>query len=111
MSQVNQNLLQEIVGAIVREVAPEKIILFGSWARGTFGPESDVDFLIIGAKAFGPDHSRRKEMSRIWQALNHFLIPVDILLYTPDEVENWRDSLNHVIGRALREGKVVYERH
>jgi predicted nucleotidyltransferase len=110
MTPVTEELLQNMVKAIVEEVRPEKIILFGSWAKGQARPDSDVDFLVIESGPFSPERSRRKEMVRIWDALRHFVVPVDILLYNHEEVENWRNSLNHVVGIATREGKVVYER-
>ena len=49
-------------------------------------------------------------MARLYKALAGFVIPADILVYSREDVEYWRDSLNHVLARALREGKVVYER-
>jgi hypothetical protein len=42
--------------------------------------------------------------------LAHYPISQDLLVYTPAEIEEWRSSRNHVIGRALREGKLLYER-
>jgi predicted nucleotidyltransferase len=110
MTPVTQELLQNMVKAIVDEVRPEQIILFGSWARGDARPDSDVDFLVIESGTFSPQRSRRKEMARIWDALDEFVVPTDVLVYSRDEAERWRKSLNHVVGRALREGKVLYER-
>lgn len=51
-----------------------------------------------------------KEMARLYRALGGFPIPTDILVYSSADVEYWRDSRNHVLARALREGRVVYER-
>lgn len=110
MDPVNEQTIDQMVEAIVQVIHPEKIILFGSRAQGDSRPDSDVDFLVVDARSFGPERSRRKEMARIWRALGKFLAPVDILLYSLEEVEQWRYSLNHVAARALREGKVVYER-
>jgi predicted nucleotidyltransferase len=95
---------------MVREVAPERIILFGSRARDEAGPESDIDLLVVDSRAFGPDHSRWSELSKLWDLAARLRMPVDILLYSRDEVERWRDSRNHVIGRALREGRFLYDR-
>jgi uncharacterized protein len=104
------DILQEMVDVIVPMVAPESIILFGSRARGTAGPQSDVDLMVVVKEGFGPLRSRRLELTRLWRALGSFLVPKDILLFSRDEVERWRGSLNHVVARALREGKVIYER-
>jgi predicted nucleotidyltransferase len=103
-------LLEQMTEAIVQAVAPEQIVLFGSQARGTAGPHSDVDLLVVTAEGFGPHRSRIKEITRISKSVGKFGIPTDILLYSQQEVEDWKDSRNHVAARALREGKVIYER-
>lgn len=110
MNQITEKTIEQMVATIVREFQPEMVILFGSHSQGDAHPGSDVDLLIVDSKPFGPAHSRRKETARIWRALGRFLTPVDILLYSRDEIEKWRNSLNHVIAHALREGKVLYER-
>ncbi len=99
-----------MVGAIVEEVDPEQVILFGSRGRGDARVSSDVDLLVIEAESFGPGRSKHAEMNRLYRALRHFRVPKDILVFSNEEVEYWRDSLNHVLARALREGKVLYER-
>jgi uncharacterized protein len=110
MSSETEKLIDEITEIIIREVDPKQVILFGSQARGTSRPGSDLDFLIVQDHPFGPGHTRRQQMAKIWRRLAHFPVSQDILVYTPDEIEEWRQSKNHVIGRALREGKLVYER-
>ena len=50
------------------------------------------------------------ELARLGRALDGFRVAADVLVYSRDEVEYWRDSLNHVLARALREGRVLYER-
>ena len=107
---VTDALLDRMVRAIVDEVNPEQIILFGSRGRGDARRNSDVDLIVVEAESFGPERSRRKEMVRLHHALAGFHIPTDILVYSHEDVAYWRDSLNHVLARALREGKVLYER-
>ncbi len=99
-----------MVTVIVQTVDPEKIILFGSHARGDASTVSDIDLLIVDSMPFDSKRSRKKEMAKLWRSLACFLIPKDILLYSRDEVEYWRDSLNSVVARALREGRILYER-
>lgn len=65
---------------------------------------------IVEAKLFGPGRDRGEEEMRIWRALAKFHVPKDILVHSLDEVERWRGSLNHVLARAHREGRVLYER-
>ncbi len=107
---VTPELLQRMVRAIVDEVDPEQVILFGSRARGEARDVSDVDLLVIEAEPFGPGRSRREEMNRLYRALRGFSPPPDVLVCSREDVEYWRDSLNHVVARALREGRVLHER-
>jgi len=106
----NSALLPEIVRAIVKEISPEEIYLFGSQARGDAGQDSDIDLLIVEQEPFGPCRSRWGELSRIRRSLSDFHVAKDILVYSRDEVLKWKNSLNHVIGRGLREGKLLYAR-
>ena len=111
MTQVTEELIQRMVDIIVNEADPEKVILFGSRARGDARPDSDVDFIVVESEPFGKNRGRRAETLRIWRALSGLGVSKDILVYSRDEVEYWRDSLNHILSRALREGKVLYERY
>lgn len=110
MTRVDDSLLRRMVKTIVDEVDPEQVILFGSRARGDAAAGSDVDLVVVEAAPFGDGRDRRAEATRLWRALVGFGISKDILVYSRDEVEYWRDSLNHVLARALREGEVLYER-
>ncbi|MCO6434746.1 nucleotidyltransferase domain-containing protein [Nitrosomonas nitrosa] len=103
-------LLQHMVDTFVREASPEAIILFGSRARGDARPDSDVDLLIVETEPFSPQRSRRKEAARLYIALKGLAISKDLLLYSRDEFEQWKNSMNHVVGRAVREGKVLHGR-
>ena len=62
---------------IVEIAAPEKIILFGSQARGTAGVRSDYDILIVEAKPFGEKRSRRQASAQIRSELSDFRVPID----------------------------------
>ncbi|MEL7359518.1 MAG: nucleotidyltransferase domain-containing protein [Cyanobacteria bacterium J06560_6] len=103
-------LLDNMVKTIVDVVNPEKIILFGSRAKGTARENSDYDFLVIDAETFSAKHSRRKTAGKIWRALAPFKVSADIVMYNIEEVERWKNSQNHVISHALNEGKILYER-
>ena len=110
MIPVTERLLGEMVQAIVAEVDPEQVILFGSRARGDERESSDIDLIVVEAEPFGPERSRHKELVRLYHALAGFRVPADVLVYSHEDIDYWRDSLNHVLARALREGKVLYER-
>ena len=110
MTQVTDTLIDGMVQAIVDEVDPEQVILFGSRGRGDERQDSDVDLVVVEAEPFGPKRSRHKEMVRLYHAVAGFPVAADVLVYSREDVDYWRDSLNHVLARALREGKVLYER-
>lgn len=110
MAETIDTLLDRIVKVIVDEADPEQIILFGSRARGDVSVGSDIDLVIVEAAPFGEGRDRRAETARLYRALAFFDTPTDLLVYSRDEVEYWRDSLNHVLARALREGHLLYER-
>ena len=110
MIKVNEEIIDQMVKTIVEEVSPEQVILFGSRARSDSRDDSDVDLLVIEREPFDKGRSRRKEIGKLGRTLARFHVQIDILLYSMDEVDYWRDSLNNVVARALREGKVLYER-
>jgi uncharacterized protein len=97
--------LPEITQRIVETSNPEKIILFGSYARGTSGADSDLDLLIIVP---GVKHLR-KESIRVRRALRGLLVPVDIVIATPEQIERLGNTAGLVYQTALSEGKVLYE--
>lgn len=111
MTQVTEAVLDRMVRAIVDEADPEQIILFGSRARGDQRRDSDVDLIVVEAEPFGPERSRHQEMVRLYHAITGSGVSTDLLVFSREDVEYWRDSLNHVLARALREGRVLYERH
>jgi predicted nucleotidyltransferase len=96
-------VLQDILARIVKIAKPEKIILFGSAARGQMGPNSDVDLLIIKSGRY--NHGRL--IDKLYMNMEGEEA-VDILIFTPQEIEQYRDCPYLVIYPALREGKVVY---
>ncbi len=99
-------ILREVARRIVELVHPEKIILFGSRARGEGGNRSDLDILVI-AESAEPRHRRSVP---IYGALSDILVPMDIIVYTPAEVEEWSDVPQAFVTTAVREGTVLYEK-
>ncbi|MBF0614043.1 MAG: nucleotidyltransferase domain-containing protein [Magnetococcales bacterium] len=102
--------LERIGARIVEAIHPEQIIVFGSWVRGEITSDSDVDLLVITRDRYDVLHSRRQELLRLSRLLSKVPVPLDIALFNQDEVEYWKNSVNHMIAHALREGKVLYER-
>ena len=96
------------IAAIVDDIHPRQIILFGSRARGDARPDSDLDLLIIERESFA-HRSRRSEIARIRRLLKDLDCPKDILVFDEEEARRWRQAPNHVVARAMREGIVLYE--
>lgn len=101
---VAPQVMQDIIARVVAAARPQRIILFGSAARGAMGPNSDVDLLVVKDGRF--DRGRLTE--RIYLQLEGAGEAVDVIVVTPDEVERYRDLPWLVIAPALKEGKVVY---
>ncbi|MBM3493967.1 MAG: nucleotidyltransferase domain-containing protein [Armatimonadetes bacterium] len=95
-----------IAEAIVRLVDPHRIVLFGSNARGEAGPGSDVDLLVVTDLT----QPRTTLACAIRRELRGMGVPKDIVVISPEEAVLYRDVPGTVIGPALREGRVVYER-
>jgi predicted nucleotidyltransferase len=104
--QVPEADLREIVRRIVEAVDPEKIILFGSAARGEMGPDSDLDLLVVKSGEYHPLDASQK----VYRMLPDLDISTDVIVATPQTLERYRDSFCLVFYPALREGKVIYER-
>ena len=100
--------LKLITECIVREYQPDKIILFGSWARGNADEQSDIDLLVIS--------DREKELPRYKRGMYfRFLLsqlqsPKDILFYTHEDIERWRGVPQTFVNTVLSEGVALYER-
>lgn len=110
MTDVTQELLTEATRIIVAAADPEQVILFGSHARGEAHANSDVDLLVVESAPFGPERSRYREMARLEVAMARFPVATDILVYSREEIERFRNSTCHLVYQALREGRVLYER-
>jgi predicted nucleotidyltransferase len=105
--RLSEAILQDIVQRIVDVTQPERIILFGSAARGEMGPHSDVDVLVIKAEDYNPS----QVVGDIYMSLYGARQAVDVLVVTPEQLEQYRDRHCLVIAPALREGKEVYHAH
>jgi predicted nucleotidyltransferase len=90
---------------IIKQFDPEKIILFGSHARGDAGIDSDVDLLVI----MRIEGSKRERQLEIRSALHDVRIPKDIIVSTPEEFEWRKNIVGTVEYPAVREGKILYE--
>jgi predicted nucleotidyltransferase len=101
-----QITIAEMVRRIVERFHPERIILFGSHARGTAGPHSDVDLLVV----MQTQGSKRRCAVEIYGLLAGMGVPKDVIVVTPEEFEAYRDAPGTVIKTAWQEGKILHDR-
>ena len=101
----NGRILTDVVRRIVRAVDPDRIVLFGSGARGTMTAGSDLDLLIVKAGCNSRELAARAQCSLSTEGP-----PVDVIAATPEQAEKHRDSPSLVLAPALREGVTVYDR-
>ena len=82
---------------------PERIILFGSLARGEAGPDSDIDLLVIKSGVH-----RRRTAEEIYRSLFGIPAPVDVIVVTPNDIKRFSGKVGTIIPAALAEGKEIY---
>ena len=99
------DITAEITRRIVEGFHPQRVVLFGSRARGDAREDSDYDVLIVGPS----DQDFYHRIAPVYLALTGMGVAKDILWYTPEEIADWQHVRPHLISRAMREGKVLYE--
>lgn len=95
---------QEIIERIRRVAHPQRVVLFGSRARGTGTPESDIDLLVVVSNGT----SRHETAGDIYQSLIGVGTPVDVVVVTEDDVARYRNEPALVVAAALHEGTTLY---
>jgi len=99
-----QACIDRMVRRIVRKFHPEKIILFGSQARGDAGPDSDVDLLVV----MSFQGSKREKAVEILAALDDIVVPTDVIVSSPEEYAWRKDVVGTIEWPAENEGRVLY---
>ena len=102
----NESVVGDIVRRIVDTAQPEKVILFGSRARGDSRPNSDFDVLVIKEST----EPRFRRSIPLYAALADLPAEVEVLVYTPEEVQEWSAVPQAFVTTAVREGTTIYER-
>lgn len=91
--------------ALITEIAqmydPERIILFGSQARGDFSPDSDFDFVLVDCHA-------PTKLAHVYRLKSPLIF--DCLKATTEQLNKFKSSANHVLAMAQREGVEIYNR-
>ena len=103
--RLTRSLLRQITNRIVQEFGPRKVVLFGSHAYGAPGVHSDVDLLVI----MDSDEPMAKRMSKVAAAAQVPFLPMDVLVYTPDEIEDRLVKKDFFVDEILTKGEVLYE--
>ena len=101
---ISQEQIDSAVRVLAQVANAQRILLFGSYARGDAGEDSDLDLLVIEPQVA----DRAAEMVRLRRALRPLRIPVDVLVYSTDEVARWGGQPGSALYWALREGREVY---
>jgi uncharacterized protein len=102
---LNQKSLDEIIRRIVEVAAPDRILLFGSAARGEMGPYSDLDLLVIKSGDYNSIEMAQQIHGNMW-GVDY---AVDIIVVTPENIKRYGNSIGLVYRPALREGRVIYD--
>ncbi len=101
---LTQETLDEIVQRIVSVADPERIILFGSAVSGRIGRNSDVDLLVVKSEV------NRLELARkIYSRLHGVNEAVDVIVVSPEDLEQYRNNPALIISSAIAEGRIIYD--
>jgi predicted nucleotidyltransferase len=101
---IDETIISQAVG-LLQEAAPgATIILFGSHGRSEAGAESDLDFLVVEPEV----KARREEMVRLRDVLRPLCVPVDVLVVSAKNFQEWRDTPGTILYEAAREGRVFH---
>lgn len=103
---MNDSVVQKIINAVLKVIVPDKIILFGSQARGNARPDSDYDILII--KSGIENESEIEGNIYVKLFYEDFLASVDVIVAKPEDIEKYKDKTGCFLKSALKEGVIVY---
>ena len=102
---ISAETINSVVRTLVEAANPTKVILFGSYARGDARDDSDIDFLVVERRVV----SKRDEMVRLRRLLRPFRIPVDVIVVSEAEFNDWAHLSGTVLHWANTEGKLLHE--
>jgi predicted nucleotidyltransferase len=106
MTSTAVDAIPEMVRRIVETVHPDKVILFGSHARGEARADSDIDLMVIAPS----DEPRPERLRPVYRALRGLGVAKDVVWWTQEEIDDWRNVRSHFVNRVLREGRLLYEK-
>jgi len=98
--------IENIRDLIIQEYHPDKIILFGSFARDTEQSDSDIDILVVSDQEKDLPHPKRGLNLRLKLAV--MKKPIDILFYSHEDLYRWKNIRQSFCATLLREGITIY---
>ncbi|MEW6681139.1 MAG: nucleotidyltransferase domain-containing protein [bacterium] len=104
MKRITKEIIEEIKEKILNQFQPQKIVLFGSYAWGSPKSGSDLDLLIVkeSKEVF---HKRSIPLYRLFRK---WMIPMDFIVYTPEELMKYKDIKGSFINKVLAKGRILY---
>ena len=100
--------ISAVAASIAAAIPEAQVRLFGSRARGTARPDSDVDLLITVPDPWLADHDRMRVVGDLWRRHSSYRLPLDLLLYSESEVIERRQYRSAVTTRAYEEGILLH---
>ena len=97
-------VIEELVRKILKAIQPQRIILFGSAARGEFGPAGDIDLLIIMPEGT----HRRRTAQKLYRQIRGIPVSFDLLVATTSDIQQHKDNIGLIYRTVLKEGKELY---
>lgn len=105
-NEINKNLVNEVTRQLIKAYNPLSIYLFGSYAWGNPDKSSDIDFFIIVEKS---EYDAAERIRIGLRELKHIHADIDILVYTKDEIAEWKDHPSTLAFKVLNKGLKLYE--
>lgn len=103
---IGNDKISEIINKIVLGYNPDKIILFGSYAAGNPNDDSDLDLFVIKES----DLPRPQRTVQVRKMLYGSMVPIDLIVYTPQEINDSKENKFSFVYKVLSTGKTLYER-
>jgi predicted nucleotidyltransferase len=103
---IPESQIRQVAVQLGNAAQASQVILFGSYARGEATDRSDVDLMVVAQT----DLPRHKRAVRLYKQFRPYPFGMDIVVYTPQEVEEGKKSALTFVSTVLREGKTLYER-
>jgi len=105
MQKVTSELLSRISACIVKDMQPEKIVLFGSYAWGTPRSDSDIDLFVVVPSSDQPSYKRARA---VYRCLRDIAVPFDVIVQTQDELARTVSLPSSFEHKVMEQGKVLY---